>query len=72
MCYTILPVFEDDLPALQAVSRKTFYDAFAWYNTPEDMQYYLDNNLSLAQLAEELNTPGTYFFLAREGDKAIG
>lgn len=72
MNYTIKQATTDDIPALQALSRQTFSDAFAWYNTEADMQYYLEHNLSTAQLTKELKAPDTLFFLTWDGDKAIG
>ena len=72
MNYTNTQATPDDVLTLQALSRQTFADAFTWYNTPADMQHYLENDLSTTQLSKELTTPNTHFFLAWDGDKAIG
>ena len=42
-----------DLLALQEISRQTFFDAFAEVNTHEDMNHYLELNLSMEQLIKE-------------------
>lgn len=50
----ITRVTESELPVLQAISRKTFSETFAEENSVEDLQMYLEQNLSLDQLRKEL------------------
>ncbi len=60
--HEIKPLSLDDLIPLQALARKTFFDTFADYNAPEDMQYYLDYKLSDNQLREELESVNSHFY----------
>lgn len=67
-----VPVSIADLADLQAISRQTFFDTFAAVNTEADMQHYLEVNLSLAQLSEELTHPSTKFYFAKKGEEILG
>ena len=60
-----------DLPTLQEISRQTFFDTFADVNTPEDMQQYLTENLSMEQLSKEWNHPATQFYMIKKQDKVL-
>ncbi len=60
-----------DLLSLQEISRQTFFDTFAEVNTKEDMNQYLEVNLSLNQLTEELNNPSTSFFFAKSNNEIL-
>ena len=60
-----------DLLSLQEISRQTFFDTFAEVNTKEDMNQYLEVNLSLDQLTEELNNPSTSFFFAKSNNEIL-
>lgn len=44
----------NEVEALQAISRLTFYETFAEVNTEENMSSYLENDLSLERLSAEL------------------
>ena len=57
---------------LQQLSRETFLETFARDNTRENMQRYSDEAFSLKKLAEEINRPGSAFYFAVLGGKAIG
>lgn len=61
-----------DLPALHAIARQTFYESFAHQNTPEDMQRYLEENLSMQKLTREWNHPDSVFYLAQFDQETIG
>jgi diamine N-acetyltransferase len=61
----VYQVQKSDLLALQEISRQTFFDTFAEANTKEDMSQYLEVNLSLDQLADELDNPSTSFYFAK-------
>ena len=67
-----VPVSIADLADLQAISRQTFFDTFAAVNTEADMQHYLEVNLSLAQLTEELTNPSTKFYFAIHDQEILG
>ena len=58
-------VQKTDILELQAISRQTFFDAFGEVNTNEDMNHYLEVNLSMEQLTSELNNPSTSFYFAK-------
>ncbi len=60
-----------DLLSLQEISRQTFFDTFGAVNSDEDMNQYLEVNLSLDQLTEELNNPSTSFFFAKSNNEIL-
>jgi ribosomal protein S18 acetylase RimI-like enzyme len=62
----------NEVEALQAISRLTFYETFAEVNTEENMSSYLENDLSLERLSEELNNPNSEFFFASLENEIIG
>lgn len=62
----IRPVTPHNVELLRELSIKTFTDAFARFNTPENMQQYIENNLSETRLLNEINTPVPLFTLLRE------
>lgn len=61
-----------DLEELQKISRETFYETFAAFNTKEDMQHYLTENLSIEKLTTEFNNPSSEFYFAKLEDKIVG
>ena len=67
----VYQVQKADLLALQEISRQTFFDTFAEANTKEDMSQYLEVNLSLVQLAEELNNPSTSFYFVKSNNEIL-
>ena len=69
---TVIKLSNHDLPALVSISRETFRETFAKDNSPENMQQYLDENLSPEKLAAELNNKDSEFYFALEADKIIG
>ena len=62
----------NEVEALQVISRLTFYETFAEVNTEENMSSYLENDLSLERLSEELNNPNSEFFFASLENEVIG
>ena len=58
-------IIPEELEQLQQISRETFFETFAAVNTPENMSHYLENNLSLESLSNELNDPNSAFYFAR-------
>lgn len=69
---TIRAIGLPELPQLQRLGRRTFSEAFASGNTAADMAQYLRVAFSTAQLAAELNQPGSRFFFAEREGRAIG
>jgi ribosomal protein S18 acetylase RimI-like enzyme len=61
-----------EVEALQTISRLTFYETFADVNTKENMSSYLENDLSLERLSEELSNPNSEFYFAFCENEVIG
>lgn len=61
-----------DLVELQTISKQTFFETFADHNAADDMQKYLDNNLSVDQLKVELSDENSEFYFASADNKVIG
>lgn len=61
-----------EVKALQAITRLTFYQTFAEVNTEENMSRYLENDLSLERLSEELNNPNSEFYFVSLQNEVIG
>ena len=62
----------DDLEALRNLSIQTFKETFEEVNTEEDMQKYLDENLSIEKLKTELENPNSEFYFAENNDEILG
>ncbi len=63
---------KDSAPLLSEVAMRTFNDAFASQNDPRDFQEYLGSAFSVDQMHQELHEPTAQFFVAFDGDRAIG
>lgn len=61
-----------EVEALQKISRQTFFETFAEVNSQENMNKYLNENLSLEQLVSELNNPNSEFYFAMLEGSVIG
>jgi ribosomal protein S18 acetylase RimI-like enzyme len=57
----------DDVSALSAIARQTFFDTFTGTCTEADMQGFLDRYYSTEQLGKELLDEETYCFFAETG-----
>ena len=62
----------DDLEALRNLSIQTFMETFEEVNTEEDMQKYLDENLSIEKLKTELENPNSEFYFGENNDEILG
>jgi len=62
----------DNLEALRNLSIQTFKETFEEVNTEEDMQKYLDENLSIEKLKTELENPNSEFYFAENNDEILG
>lgn len=62
----------DDLTSLRDISISTFQQAFAMDNTEENMKGYLGTSFSNEQLAHELASPHSEFYLAKTSHDVIG
>ncbi len=68
----IKKVKPDDVLDLQLIGKQTFFETFAEHNTPDDMQMYFDNNLSIDKLKKELADKNSEFYFASLNNKVIG
>jgi ribosomal protein S18 acetylase RimI-like enzyme len=62
----------NEINALQKISKDTFVEAFSNQNTEENMRKYLEENLSIQQLTNELLNSESSFYFARMDEKIIG
>jgi len=69
---TIQKITLNQVKALQAISRLTFYETFAEVNTEENMSRYLENDLSIEILSAELSNPNSEFYFAFCENEVIG
>jgi ribosomal protein S18 acetylase RimI-like enzyme len=53
-----------DAALIADLSRRTFYDSFAAYNTVEDMDKFMNEQFSREKLMAEVGAPGNIFLLA--------
>lgn len=69
-------IFEKLSPAqlqeLKTISRKTFSDAFASGNNPDDLELYLNTAFSEEQLRDELLDPLSQFYFIKMEDETLG
>lgn len=61
-----------DAEQIADLSRKTFVETFAPFNTESDMEKFLHGPFTRANLIAEVLSPGSIFFLAEVGGKAAG
>ncbi|MDX1909207.1 MAG: GNAT family N-acetyltransferase [Bacteroidia bacterium] len=69
---TLSPCTPADIPALVAISRQSFYEAFAPTNHAHDLHLYMDQAYHPDRLRAELDTPGTSFYLLYAGEVLAG
>ncbi|XZF14844.1 GNAT family N-acetyltransferase [Chitinophagaceae bacterium MMS25-I14] len=69
---SIRKVTLNDIDHLLQISRQTFFETFAAVNTEENMQQYLDNELTGEKLTAELNNDSSGFYFAERGGHVIG
>jgi diamine N-acetyltransferase len=68
----IIKATSDDVYKLQKISVKTFSDAFAKDNTPENLKSFLDFAYSINKLSQELFNPESEFYFAKTDGKIVG
>ncbi len=61
-----------EINKLQEISKLTFVETFAEHNTIDDMQTYLNDNLSIEKLTVELSNENSKFYFASFDNKIIG
>lgn len=55
---------DDDAEIIALFSRKTFYDTFAPYNTPANMEKFMHEQFTHSSLVKEVKFPSNQFLLA--------
>lgn len=70
--FTIEKVNKNEVEQLQSISRQTFAETFSDSNSKENMDKYLNENLSIQKLSEELNNENSHFFFIKDGERNIG
>ena len=61
-----------DAELIAELSRVTFYETFAVYNTKEDMEKFMNEVFSKEKLMREVGTPGNIFLLAYYEKNIVG
>jgi diamine N-acetyltransferase len=61
----------EDAPMLAELAARTFAEAFAAENTPEDLQAHLESSYGVAQQSRELSDPNEITLLAFSGEILI-
>lgn len=61
-----------DAETLTDLAARTFYEAFADMNTPQNMQAYMSQAFNVQQLTAELSDPQAKFFIAEIDGVAAG
>ena len=72
MDFNFKRIQNDKLEILRDISIKTFVETFASQNKEENIKQYLDTKMSLANLKEELNNLGSYFYFIILNKRIIG
>lgn len=67
----LVKVTPQRLKALHYISHKTFVDAFAHLNNPEDLEIFLSDHLTEQSLAAEIINPESEFYFAEINGKPI-
>lgn len=70
--FTIRTADVNDVPLLQQIGRQTFSDTFSEFNTPENMNHYLDENFKKEKVEAEIRDPKAESILLYDHDRCIG
>lgn len=62
----------NDAELIADMSRQTFHETFASYNTQADMDMFMNKQFTKEALMKEVEEPGNIFLLAYEGDEPVG
>lgn len=68
----VRPATVDDAALIADLSRETFWETFAPHNTAADMEKFMREQFTRETLIAEVGAPGSTFFIAWDGDEAIG
>jgi diamine N-acetyltransferase len=72
MPVTIRMAGPQDAVLIADMSRRTFFDTFAEYNTPEDMDHFMNEVFTREELKKEVYDPANIFIIAFEEDQPLG
>ena len=61
-----------DREQVQRIARDTYYETFAEFNSKEDMDKYLEEDMNLEKITKEIENPNSIFYLALENEVVIG
>lgn len=61
-----------DADVLAQLGATTFYDTFHTFQTEEDMRKYLAHTYTSEKLKANLLNPDVFYYLAEDGNKAVG
>ena len=63
---------EKDSELIAELSRQTFYETYAAYNVKEELDAFMNETYTEEALMKEVGASGNVFFLAYDGDEAVG
>ncbi len=69
---TIQPATVAEVFALRQLSIDTFVDTYNIYNTPENMQLYIETYFNVQRLTDEINNNNVQYYLAVVDNALIG
>lgn len=72
MTTTITKCTISDLQELQKISGETFTDTFGRYNSPENVQKYIQQSYSEERLTKEIMDPQSQFFFIKVDNRFAG
>ncbi|HLO58607.1 MAG TPA: GNAT family N-acetyltransferase [Bacteroidales bacterium] len=70
--FYIRKISKADIEPLQQIARKTFFETFSEFNTPANMQKYLDESFATEKLISELQDKNSEFWFAFQDEKVVG
>jgi len=62
----------EDAPLVVELSRRTFYETFAQYNTEENMRIFMEEQFPKEKQLAEVGARGRIFLLAYDNDEPVG
>ena len=72
MALTVRPATSADALPVTLLSRQSFHDTFAAFNTKEDMDLFMADSFSEEKLLSEFDEPAHLFLVAEENNALLG
>lgn len=69
---TVREATSEDAALIAELSRATFYETFASFNTKENMDLFMNNQFTTEKLVAEVGAPGNTFLLAFCEEEPVG